>query len=284
MDVQAGYNVSASEEQQSYAITRKKILIDDVDFFFSRFRDLMQNTGSTPQRREDDIMIQYCQIDEDLRGTQGDHLCKLLSFTFMIVAQLCRSLQEQRRDSQDQGSFEGQSIGLKVLYLIQVPEGLDPNLREYLNALKLSLLMSKCSIRLVIIEGERMTAGREPLSALTSSIMGSMNTQVLQVTDLAHFTTPYQFDEQLRFLMNGVITITNMRALNVEILNSIRDRNMFIFGSTHQKTLAFQQFMTAKRPAKVPVPPTLATVLHFLEKEQDKCPGFKYVLSELINK
>ena len=78
---------------------------------------------------------------------------------------------------------------------MQIPESLDPNLREFLNALKLSLLMAKCSSRLVLIEDERLTAGREPLSVFTSSIMGSMQHQILQVTDLAHFASPYQFDE-----------------------------------------------------------------------------------------
>jgi hypothetical protein len=48
--------------------------------------------------------------------------------------------------------------------------------------------------------------------------------------------------------------------------------------------MAFQQFLAVKKPAKVPVPPTLAKVLHFLEHEQDKCPGLKVVLSEIIHK
>lgn len=69
------------------------------------------------------------------------------------------------------------------------------------------------------------------------------------MTDLVHFLTPNQFDEQVRFLMNGVVMLSNMRSLNVETLNAIRDKNMFIFGSTHHKTIAFEKFLKLSRGA-----------------------------------
>lgn len=43
--------------------------------------------------------------------------------------------------------------------MIQVSPNLDPNLKLYLNSLKRSLLMSRTSIRLIIIEGEKIIAG-----------------------------------------------------------------------------------------------------------------------------
>ena len=79
------------EEQQSYAITRKKILIDDVDFFFSKFRDAVQTYG-VPQRREDDLMVHFCSIDDELMNSPDEQLCKLLSYTFMVIAQLIKAM------------------------------------------------------------------------------------------------------------------------------------------------------------------------------------------------
>ena len=49
----------------------------------------------------------------------------------------------------------------KILFMIQVSPNLDPNLKHYLNSLKRSLLMSRTSIRLVIIEGEKIIAGQD---------------------------------------------------------------------------------------------------------------------------
>ena len=82
--------------------------------------------------------------------------------------------------------------------------------------------------------------------------------------------------------MNGVVTLTNMRALNVEVLNTIRDKNMFIFGSTAQKTVAFQKFLGMNR--SVPVSTTLAAVFNFLELERDKCSGFNKIIEDIITK
>ena len=48
---------------------------------------------------------------------------------------------------------------LKVLFLMQISSNIDPNLRQYINSLKKLLLMSRTSLRLVIIEGEKIIAG-----------------------------------------------------------------------------------------------------------------------------
>ena len=98
----------------------------------------------------------------------------------MIIAQLLRYMRGETKDErknaaggQDQGSFEGfdsnENDRKKVLYLIQIHATLSPMLRHYLNSVKLALLMSKCPLRLVIIEGEKCIAGREPLPRLSKA-------------------------------------------------------------------------------------------------------------------
>ena len=58
--------------------------------------------------------------------------------------------------------------------------------------------------------------------------------------------------------MNGVVMLTSMKSLNVETLNAIRDKNMFIFGSTHQKTVAFEKFLGQAHGQRLPIAsPTL---------------------------
>ena len=96
--------------------------------------------------------------------------------------------------------------------------------------------MSRTSLRLVIIEGEKIIAGQDVDGR---RVEGAMRAYIHQVTDLAHFLTPYQQDDQLRFLMNGTIIVQNKQSLNMEILQNIREKNMYVFGSTKQKMSAF---------------------------------------------
>lgn len=176
----------------------------------------------------------------------------------------------------------------KVLFMMQITPNLDPNLKYYLNSLKRSLLMSKTSLRLIIIEGEKVIAGQDEDGR---RVEGAMGPYVHQVTDLVHFLTPFQQDEQLRFLMNGTLTISNKLALNMEILQNLREKNMYVFGSTRQKLCAYTNFLKIQRDEDLlrqskaaHIPPALVQVYQFLLREQDKCPGFKYVLTEIFGK
>lgn len=89
--------------------------------------------------------------------------------------------------------------------------------------------MSRTSLRLIIIEGEKIIAGQDNEGR---RVEGAMRAFIHQVTDLVHFLTPFQQDEQLRFLMNGTILLQNKLSLNNEVLQNIREKNMYFFGST----------------------------------------------------
>lgn len=71
---------------------------------------------------------------------------------------------------------------------MQISPNLDPNLKYYLNSLKKSLLMSRTSLRLVIVEGEKIIAGQDKDGR---RVEGAMRAFIHQVTDLVHFLTPY---------------------------------------------------------------------------------------------
>lgn len=74
--------------------------------------------------------------------------------------------------------------------------------------------------------------------------------------------------------MNGTLTISNKLALNMEILQNLREKNMFVFGSTRQKMCAYQNFLKIQREADTlrqskaaHIPPALSQVYQFLHKE-----------------
>lgn len=53
--------------------------------FFSKYKDSTQTYG-VPLRKEEDLMVHFIQIDEELPNSQDEQLSKLLSYTFMIIA------------------------------------------------------------------------------------------------------------------------------------------------------------------------------------------------------
>lgn len=75
-----------------------------------------------------------------------------------------------------------------------------------------------------------------------------------------------------------------MRSLNQEILNTIRDKNIFIFGSTTQKTRAFCKFLKIKGTEDFCVPPNLSSVFKFIDNEAKKNAGYAFMLQEVIEK
>ena len=44
--------------------------------------------------------------------------------------------------------------------------------------------------------------------------------------------------------MNGCTLLTSRQASNVEVLQNIREKNMFVFGSSRQKLNAYKHFLT----------------------------------------
>lgn len=76
----------------------------------------------------------------------------------------------------------------KVLYIIKITSNLDPNLKHFLNSLKTALLKRTISMRLVIIEGEKIIAGQDSFG---KKVEGLISQQIYQFTDLAHFMTPF---------------------------------------------------------------------------------------------
>ena len=92
--------------------------------------------------------------------------------------------------------------------------------------------------------------------------------------DLSHFLVPFQLDEQLKFLMNGSLVTCNLQALSVEILEKMKEKNMFTFGSTRQKHLAYQNFLKFKKDEgqleNLPhVSKSLMKVYMFMQKYQE---------------
>lgn len=99
-------------------------------------------------------------------------------------------------------------------------------------------------MRLVIIEGEKIIAGQDSIG---NKAEGSISRQINQFTDLAHFMTPFQYENQVKFLMNGGILLCHKQSLNVEILHKIKPQNLFSFGSKHEKTNAFISFLNSNK-------------------------------------
>ena len=71
-------------------------------------------------------MVHFCSIDDELMNSPDEQLCKLLSYTFMVIAQLIKAMQDKVRygSRPDQGAQEGYQASKKVLYLIQIPPSL----------------------------------------------------------------------------------------------------------------------------------------------------------------
>jgi len=293
---------SGNIDEQNYQITRKRITIDDVDSFFSKYLESSQ-TGM-PLSKEDDLMVHFISIDDEMPKTKDEQLFKLLSFSFLIISFLIKSLNQQQAMLRVQKEPHDQAPGCgmgpdapsnlemperrKVLFLIQITQNLDPNLKFFLNSLKQSLLMSKTQLRLVIIEGDKVIAGQDKHGR---RVEGAMRPYIHQVTDLAHFLTPFQYDDQLRFLMNGTLTVCNKLSLNMEILQNLREKNMHVFGSTRQELCAYTHFLKIQRDEDLlrqskgaHITPSLAQVYQFLYSEQEECPGFKYIVSEIFGK
>lgn len=55
--------------------------------------------------------------------------------------------------------------------------------------------------------------------------------------------TPFQYENQVKFLMNGAILLCHKQSLNMEILHKIKNHNLFSFGSKHEKTNAYIHFL-----------------------------------------
>ena len=95
-------------------------------------------------------------------------------------------------------------------------------------------------MRLVIIEGEKIIAGQDSVG---KKVEGTISQQIYQFTDIAHFMTPFQYENQVKFLMNGGILLCSKQSLNVEILHKIKPQNIYSFGSKHEKTNAYISFL-----------------------------------------
>lgn len=61
---------------------------------------------------------------------------------------------------------------------------------------------------------------------------------------------PQQYDEQIRFLMNGSLSMCSRQALSIEIIQNIKEKNMFVFGSTKSKLQAYQNFLKMRKEEK----------------------------------
>jgi len=73
-----------------------------------------------------------------------------------------------------------------MVFVIQIPKSLDPNLKQYLNSLKIILLKGKTPLRLIILEGDKCIAAQ---SSNGQKVEDAMIELVHQFTDLAHFLT-----------------------------------------------------------------------------------------------
>ena len=169
---------AGTHDGQSQYITQKRIIIDDVNSFFSKFIEATR--AGLPFKKEDDLMIQQITIDDELFKTKDEQLYKLLAFSFLILNQLIKNIHMQmqsqmRQQSHDKGQGNegleaapdsmGNARGAedvsskKILYVMKITANLDPNLKCFLNSLKTALLMRTISLRLAIIEGEKCIAG-----------------------------------------------------------------------------------------------------------------------------
>jgi hypothetical protein len=188
----------------------------------------------------------------------------------MIINNLIQSIANasNEQDMSNPGSDKG-----KVLYIIKITQTLDPNLKHYLNSLKTALLKRTVNMRLLIIEGERIIAGQDSVG---KKVEGSISQQIYTFVDLVHFMTPYQYENQVKFLMNGSLLLCHKLSLNVEILNKIKSHNLFSFGSKHEKQNAYISFLQSQKELlsdgqkKPHIPSQLIQVFNFLKKYQDQ--------------
>ncbi len=146
-----GFIPGASAFSEQF-ITQKRTVIDDVNSFFSKFLD--DTRQGQPLRKDEDLMIHYMGIEEELSRSKDDQLRKLLTFTFAVTNLLIKSISTQKEE-------EGKAGHRKTLFVISIPATLDPALKLYLNSLKTMLLVRSLSLRLVIFDGDRIVAGQD---------------------------------------------------------------------------------------------------------------------------
>ena len=79
---QTQYTSAVQNGQEPY-ITQKRIIVDDVDQFFTKYIEATRQ--GLPQKKEDDLMIQYISIEEDLFKTKEDKIYKLLVFACLVI-------------------------------------------------------------------------------------------------------------------------------------------------------------------------------------------------------
>lgn len=284
---QTQYTSAVQNGQEPY-ITQKRIIVDDVDQFFTKYIEATRQ--GLPQKKEDDLMIQYISIEEDLFKTKEDKIYKLLVFACLVIHQLMQSPTRQTSPDQapapdSQSSFCNEEYRVrKILYVIKISSNLDPNLKYFLESLKTALLLRTTTLRLAIMEGDKIIAGQDIKG---QKVEGALGTKIQQFVDLAHFLVPFQFDEHLKFLMNGSLITCNLQSLSIEILEKIKEKNMFTFGSTRQKLLGYQNFLKFKRDEgqlenQQHVSPGLLKVFHFMQKYQEQLPGFKYIVNDIF--
>lgn len=196
-------------------IKQKKIVIEDVNSFFSNFLE-SSKAGMEFFKKEQDIMIQTITIDNELLINKDEQLFKLLSFTFMILHQLIKRVISSNNSPHDQ-KMAGQDDAEKkrIIFIIKITTNLDNNLKLFLNSIKRVLLIRTIELRLVIIEGEKILAGLEEEG---QKVEGMNTSFIYKYTDLAHFMTPFQYEEQAKYLMNGCLLLCNKQSLNIEIL------------------------------------------------------------------
>lgn len=86
-----------------------------------------------------------------------------MSFCFYIINQLIKNIRAAKLGGEPSGvSPRDSDIGRrKFLFVVKVTANLDPNLKFFLNSLKTALLMRTISMRLIIMEGQKIIAGQE---------------------------------------------------------------------------------------------------------------------------
>jgi len=120
-------------------------------------------------------------------------------FSFFVLNQLIKNIGASKNTVGDQsapgggGSPRGlgqeqEDTKRKILYVVKTSSNLDPNLKFFLNSLKTALLMRTISMRLVIIEDEKIVAGQEFHG---QKVEGAISKQIFSFTDLAHFLSPF---------------------------------------------------------------------------------------------
>mmetsp|Transcript_10057 Transcript_10057/g.16944 ORF Transcript_10057/g.16944 Transcript_10057/m.16944 type:complete len:408 (-) Transcript_10057:30-1253(-) len=229
-------------------------------------------------------MVQSISIEEELLKSGDEQLYKLLNFTLMILVQ---ALGLKGSGANDIGSSRaGEGPTQRVIFVIKISPNLDPALKRFLGSVKTTLLIKSVTMRLVIIEGDKVIAGQGEKGEKVDWPLGQ---HLKKITDLAHFLIPNQLDEQERYLMNGTVLLLNRQALSLEVVQNVREKNLFTFGSTRQRLNAFANFLKGFRDdnqlQELPhVPPSILSVYAFMKRHQDKQVGFRYVVNEILHK